>query len=77
MRAAAAAAALTVLSVFLSLDRLSAHRPQHKQVQQQTDEAAQKRRNQPHIIFILTDDQVCVREQNAWMFAFKIESSLT
>ncbi|XP_030607276.1 arylsulfatase I-like [Archocentrus centrarchus] len=54
---AAAAVALAVLSVFLSLDCLSAHRPQHNQVQQQTDKTAQKKRNQPHIIFILTDDQ--------------------
>lgn len=57
---AAAAAALTALSVLLTLDCLSAHRPPNNQIQQQTDETAQKK-NQPHIVFILTDDQVCVR----------------
>lgn len=54
---AAAAAALTALSVLLTLDCLSAHRPPNNQIQQQTDETAQKKKNQPHIVFILTDDQ--------------------
>lgn len=60
---AAAAAALTVLSVLLSLDGLSAHRSEPNQVEQQSgrdvvnDEAAQQKKNQPHIIFILIDDQ--------------------
>lgn len=58
---AAAAAALTALSVLLTLECLSAHRPPNNQIQQQTDETAQKKKNQPHIVFILTDDQVCVR----------------
>lgn len=59
----AAAVALTVLSVFLSLDGLLALRPEPNQVRQRPDrnakneEAAQKKKNQPHIIFILTDDQ--------------------
>uniref|UniRef100_A0A7N8XJW0 Arylsulfatase I-like n=1 Tax=Mastacembelus armatus TaxID=205130 RepID=A0A7N8XJW0_9TELE len=59
----AAAAALTVLGVFISLDGLSAHRPRPKQTQHQSDgnaasdEAEPKQKNQPHIIFILTDDQ--------------------
>ena len=61
----AAAAALTVLSVFLGLDFLSAHRPEPDLTEKQngsdirSDEAAQKK-NPPHIIFILIDDQVCV-----------------
>ncbi|XP_059201254.1 arylsulfatase I-like [Centropristis striata] len=59
----AAAVALTVLSVVFSLDFLSAHRskPNHTQNQEdrntQNDETEQKKKNQPHIIFILTDDQ--------------------
>ncbi|XP_037643525.1 arylsulfatase I-like isoform X1 [Sebastes umbrosus] len=53
MQAAAAAMALTVLSVFFSLDCLSAHRS----TQNQSDEAEPKKKNQPHIIFILIDDQ--------------------
>ncbi|XP_054870617.1 arylsulfatase I-like [Amphiprion ocellaris] len=60
---AAAAAALTVLSVFLSLDGLLAHRSEPNQIQQQNDrnaqneEVEQNKKNQPHIIFILIDDQ--------------------
>ncbi|XP_028283037.1 arylsulfatase I-like [Parambassis ranga] len=62
--AAAAAAALTALSVLLGLDGLLAHRSKPNQNQQQEhrnvqneEEAAQTNRNQPHIIFILIDDQ--------------------
>ncbi|XP_041804621.1 arylsulfatase I-like [Chelmon rostratus] len=55
--AAAAAAALTVLSVVFSLDGLSAHRSKPSQPRQQNDEAAARKKNQPHILFILTDDQ--------------------
>ncbi|XP_029309872.1 arylsulfatase I-like [Cottoperca gobio] len=52
--AAAAAVALTVLRVFFSLDCLSALSDRHTP----EDEAEpQKKKNQPHIIFILTDDQ--------------------
>ncbi|XP_040911133.1 arylsulfatase I-like [Toxotes jaculatrix] len=60
---AAAALALTVLSVFSSLDCLCAHRSKTNQTQHQdhrntvSDEAEPKQKNQPHIIFILTDDQ--------------------
>ncbi|XP_071348435.1 arylsulfatase I-like [Trachinotus anak] len=54
-----AALALTVLSVFFSLDCLCAHRskPNHDDRNTQKDEAEPKEKNQPHIIFILTDDQ--------------------
>ncbi len=61
-----AAAALTVLSVFFSLDGLSAHRSEPDQTQHQNDRNAQtdgtepEKKNQPHIVFILIDDQVCV-----------------
>lgn len=60
--AAAAAAALTVLSVFCSLDGLSAQRPEPNQTDSHAgnEEAGPKKKNQPHILFILTDDQVCV-----------------
>ncbi|XP_029134702.2 arylsulfatase I-like [Labrus bergylta] len=65
----AAAMALTALSVFFSLDCLSAHRSKPDQVQIQVQEQsdrntlkdagteAKKKKNQPHILFILTDDQ--------------------
>ncbi|XP_070701215.1 arylsulfatase I-like [Pempheris klunzingeri] len=59
----AAAAALTVLSVFFSLDCLSAYLSKPNQEQQrkdrntQNDETGRKKKNQPHILFILTDDQ--------------------
>ncbi|KAK2822853.1 hypothetical protein Q5P01_022918 [Channa striata] len=55
----AAAAALTVLSVLVSLDRPCAHPPAPNQTRHHNDgktEPAQKK-NQPHIIFILIDDQ--------------------
>nr|XP_033505873.1 arylsulfatase I-like [Epinephelus lanceolatus] len=54
----AAAAALTVLSVFFSLDCLCAQRtkPIQNEKNAQNDETEPKK-NQPHIIFILTDDQ--------------------
>ncbi|XP_022617527.1 arylsulfatase I-like [Seriola dumerili] len=63
MQAAAAALALTVLSVLFSLDGLCAHRSKPNQWQHhndrntQNDETEPKQKNQPHIIFILTDDQ--------------------
>ncbi|XP_035525877.1 arylsulfatase I-like isoform X1 [Morone saxatilis] len=52
----AAAAALTLLSVFFSL---SAHgsKPKQSHRSARSDEAGVKRKNQPHIVFILTDDQ--------------------
>ncbi|XP_042283646.1 arylsulfatase I-like [Thunnus albacares] len=59
----AAAVALTVLSAVFSLDCLSAHWSKPNQIQHQSDgntqndETAPKQKNQPHIIFILTDDQ--------------------
>ncbi|TDH05449.1 hypothetical protein EPR50_G00122340 [Perca flavescens] len=58
-----AAVALTALSVFISLGRLSAHRAKPNQTQNHNDtktpnqETEPKTKNQPHIIFILTDDQ--------------------
>ncbi|XP_050925759.1 arylsulfatase I [Lates calcarifer] len=52
-----AALALAVLSVFSSLDCLCAHRSKPNHTQHQNDETGPKQRNQPHIIFILTDDQ--------------------
>ncbi|XP_044076396.1 arylsulfatase I-like [Siniperca chuatsi] len=59
--AAAAAVALTALSVFFSLDCLSAHRSKPNQIQNdkniQNNETEAKKKNQPHILFILTDDQ--------------------
>ncbi|KAK5860392.1 hypothetical protein PBY51_021873 [Eleginops maclovinus] len=59
--AAAAAAALAVLSVFCGLDQLSAQRAKPNQNQTdrntQTDETEVKKKKQPHIIFILIDDQ--------------------
>ncbi|XP_074545724.1 arylsulfatase I-like [Halichoeres trimaculatus] len=60
----AAAAALTLLSVFFSLDCLSAQRLTQNQIQiqEQNDrnarsDAKRGAKNQPHILFILTDDQ--------------------
>ncbi|KAM9350107.1 arylsulfatase I-like [Symphorus nematophorus] len=59
----AAAVALTLLSVFFSLDCLSAQRSKPNQRQQRDDrntrnhETGEKKKNQPHILFILTDDQ--------------------
>ncbi|KAM6919192.1 arylsulfatase I-like [Xenentodon cancila] len=57
----AAAAALTVLSVFLSLDVLSAHRSKPDAAKTQNDSSVRSdeaaRKNPPHIIFILIDDQ--------------------
>ncbi|KAK5919971.1 hypothetical protein CgunFtcFv8_023818 [Champsocephalus gunnari] len=60
--AAAAAVALAVLSVFCRVDQLSANRAKQNQNQtdgnNRTDEAEPtKKKNQPHIIFILIDDQ--------------------
>ncbi|KAF3857872.1 hypothetical protein F7725_011073 [Dissostichus mawsoni] len=60
--AAAAAVALAVLSVFCRFDQLSAQRAKQNQNQtdrnNQTDETEpKKKKNQPHIIFILIDDQ--------------------
>ncbi|XP_070774968.1 arylsulfatase I-like isoform X3 [Enoplosus armatus] len=56
-----AAAALTVLSVVFSLDCLSAHRSKPNQIQKdrntQSDETEPQKKNQPHILFILIDDQ--------------------
>lgn len=52
----AAAAALAVLSVVLGLDGLRAHRSEPNQ----NHTEPKKKKTQPHIIFILTDDQVCV-----------------
>ncbi|XP_045908537.1 arylsulfatase I-like isoform X2 [Micropterus dolomieu] len=57
----AAAVALTVLSIFFGLDCLAAHRSKPNQIQNdrnaQKDETEAKKKNQPHILFILTDDQ--------------------
>ncbi|XP_070829769.1 arylsulfatase I-like [Chaetodon trifascialis] len=59
----AAAAALTVLSVYFSLGCLSAHRSKPDQTQRRngrdarSDEPVARKKNQPHILFILTDDQ--------------------
>lgn len=62
----AATATLAVLSVFFSLDCLTAQRvnPNQNQNQNQNDnrdtlnqDAGGKKKNQPHILFILTDDQ--------------------
>ncbi|XP_053186432.1 arylsulfatase I-like isoform X1 [Scomber japonicus] len=59
----AAAVALTVLSAVFSLDCLSAHRSKPNQIHHQSDgnarheETPPKQKKQPHIIFILTDDQ--------------------
>ncbi|XP_034557963.1 arylsulfatase I-like [Notolabrus celidotus] len=60
----AAAAALTLLGVFFSLDCLSAHRSKPNQIQIQDQDggntqsnAKKEAKNQPHILFILTDDQ--------------------
>ncbi|XP_034090979.1 arylsulfatase I-like [Gymnodraco acuticeps] len=60
--AAAVAVALAVLSVFCRVDQLSADRAKPNQNQtdrnNRTDEAEpKKKKNQPHIIFILIDDQ--------------------
>lgn len=63
-----AALALAVLSVFSSLDCLCAHRSKPNHTQHQNDETGPKQRNQPHIIFILTDDQVCVTESGRVCF---------
>ncbi|CAJ1073030.1 arylsulfatase I-like [Xyrichtys novacula] len=59
-----AAAALTLLSVVFSLDCLSAHRSKPNQIQDQDQNDRNTQRdfrkdskNQPHILFILTDDQ--------------------
>ncbi|XP_041658370.1 arylsulfatase I-like [Cheilinus undulatus] len=60
-----AAVALTVLSVFFSLDCLSAQRFNPNQIQTQDqnerntleDAETEQKRNQPHILFILIDDQ--------------------
>lgn len=62
---AAAVVALTALSVFFGVDCLTPHRTKPNQIQQQdrnaqSNEAGRKKKNQPHILFILTDDQVCV-----------------
>ncbi len=68
----AAAAALAVLSVFFSLDGLSALRFKRNQNQHQNErntpkqETGAKKKNQPHILFILTDDQVCVNISWWW-----------
>nr|XP_046264225.1 arylsulfatase I-like isoform X2 [Scatophagus argus] len=55
----AAAAALAVLSVFLSLDPLCAQRSEAIQHDGNTqrEEAGVKKKSQPHIVFILIDDQ--------------------
>ncbi|KAI3374648.1 hypothetical protein L3Q82_021220, partial [Scortum barcoo] len=56
----AAAAALTVLSVFFSLDCLRAQPSKPELTQhhdRNTDETEPTKKNQPHIIFILIDDQ--------------------
>ncbi|KAG7236597.1 hypothetical protein INR49_000720 [Caranx melampygus] len=58
-----AALVLTALGVVFSLDGLSAHRsqpnqrPQHSDGNPQSHETEPKQKKQPHIIFILTDDQ--------------------
>ncbi|TKS79389.1 Arylsulfatase I [Collichthys lucidus] len=60
---AAAVVALTALSVFFGVDCLTPHRTKPNQIQQQdvrtaqSNEAGRKKKNQPHILFILTDDQ--------------------
>lgn len=58
--AAAAAAALAVLSVLLRLDVSSAQQPKtkHSGRNGQSDWTRAPKRNQPHIVFILIDDQV-------------------
>ncbi|KAM8728427.1 arylsulfatase I-like isoform 2-T2 [Acanthopagrus schlegelii] len=55
----ASAAVLTLLSVFFGLGCLSAHRskPDQNDRNAQSDEAGEKKKNQPHIVFILIDDQ--------------------
>lgn len=71
----AAAAALTLLSVFFSLDCSSAQRLKQNQIQnqEQNDRNAQSdakkgAKNQPHILFILTDDQVGEPEKRELYF---------
>lgn len=61
MRPPATSAALTWLSVFFSLDCLSAHWSNPTQGERNTlsNETGVTKRNQPHILFILIDDQVC------------------
>lgn len=49
---------LTVLGVLFGLDCLSAHRDGNAQ----KEGAAVPKKSQPHILFILIDDQVCVTE---------------
>lgn len=58
--AAAAAAALAVLSVLLRLDVSSAQqlKTKHGGRNGQSDGTGAPKRNQPHIVFILIDDQV-------------------
>lgn len=57
---AAAAAVLAVLSVLLRLDVLFAQQPKAKQSgwNSQSDRPGGPKKNQPHIVFILIDDQV-------------------
>lgn len=62
----ASVAALTVLSCVFSLDFLSARRSKPNQTRFQSDDAeatVPKQKRQPHIIFILTDDQASVKER--------------
>lgn len=58
--AAAAAAALAVLSVLLRPDMLFAQQSKVKQSGRsgQSDRPGAPKKNQPHIVFILIDDQV-------------------
>ncbi|XP_029970398.1 arylsulfatase I-like [Salarias fasciatus] len=51
-----AAVGLTVLGALLGLGCLSAHQHESNQTQSER-KAAQRKRNQPHIVFILIDDQ--------------------
>lgn len=58
-----APAALAALTAFLSLDFLSAHRAESDPTRRRKDEnlgdgEAGQKKKQPHIIFILIDDQV-------------------
>lgn len=69
------AAVLTVLSVFFGLGCLSAHRskPDQNDRNAQSGEAGEKKKNQPHIVFILIDDQVSERDavNLSWSKNFK------
>lgn len=56
--AAAAVAALTLLGVILGPDFLSAQQPDDTNTW--GHDAGGEKKNQPHIVFILIDDQVCV-----------------